>query len=68
MSFLFSAMAYTFFMQQADSFLLSFFLSAYSPCSLVQVQLSTKEINTTTDVSCKSNALKHEDEADHTRI
>lgn len=40
MSFLFYVMAYTFFMQQADSFLLSFFLSAYSPCSLVQVQRS----------------------------
>ncbi|CAM6007341.1 unnamed protein product [Sphagnum balticum] len=34
---------------------------------LVQVQHSTKEIKTT-DVSCKSNALKHEDDADHTSI
>jgi hypothetical protein len=64
-------MAFTFFMQQADAFffacLLAFFLSAYSSYSPVQVQLSTKEIKTT-DVSCKSYALKHEDPADRTSI
>jgi hypothetical protein len=64
-------MAYTFFMEQADSFLLpcflSFFLSAYPPCSLVQVQHSTKGMKTT-DFSSKSNALKHEDEAAHSSI
>ncbi|KAH9570757.1 hypothetical protein CY35_02G057800 [Sphagnum magellanicum] len=47
--------------------LLAFFLSAYSSYSPVQVQLSTKEIKTT-DVSCKSYALKHEDAADRTSI
>jgi hypothetical protein len=64
-------MGFTFFMQQADSFLLacylSFFLAAYSSSSLVQVQLSTKDIKTS-DVSCKFYALKHEDAADHTNI
>ncbi|CAN5965679.1 unnamed protein product [Sphagnum jensenii] len=50
------------------AFLLAFFLSVYSPCNLVPGQLSTKEIKTTDVKSCKSNALKHEDEADHTSI
>lgn len=65
MSFLFYVMTYTFFMQQADSFFLSFSIFSLQPSA--SAALWTKEIKTT-DVGCKSNALKREDEADHISI
>ncbi|KAH8969893.1 hypothetical protein BDL97_02G057400 [Sphagnum fallax] len=55
--------------QVAGRFFLAFFLS-FSIFSLqpsASAALWTKEIKTT-DVGCKSNALKREDEADHISI
>lgn len=52
-------------MQQADSFFLSFSIFSLQPSA--SAALWTKEIKTT-DVGCKSNALKREDEADHISI